>query len=306
MLFCDGVGIGARDPEVNPLFRARLPALRGLLDGELPSLHHRRVVATHTTLIPLDATLGLPGLPQSGTGQATLFTGENGAKIVGKHFGPYLYSTLKPIVAERNILRSLLRRGRSVRFANAFPKRFFEYVERRPGRLTATTFACLQSGVPLMRERDLLAGEAVSADLTGEGWRALGHGEIPLVDPREAGRRLARLLGMFDFVLFEYWKTDHAGHSGSMAEAVSSLEKLDALIGGILDAMDRRRDLLLLTSDHGNIEEMSTKSHTRHPVPALLHGHRQMELAALLEPPSGHADLTLVAPALLQLFDRSG
>jgi hypothetical protein len=305
MIFCDGVGIGSRDPAVNPFFRARLPTLCGLLDGELPSLHHRRARTDHTTLLPLDANLGMPGLPQSGTGQTALFTGENGARLIGKHFGPYLYSTLKPVVAAKHVFRRLVERGGRARFANAFPQRFFEYVERRPGRLSVTTFACLHTGLPLMREQDLRSGGAVSADLTGEGWHALGYPDMPVIEPAEAGRRLVRLLGRHDFVLFEYWKTDHAGHSGSMAEAVASLENLDALLAGVLETLDRRQHLLLLTSDHGNLEDMSTKTHTRHPVPALMHGHRQAELAAVLETGPDPGDLTHITPALMQLFARS-
>ncbi|HMK39180.1 MAG TPA: metalloenzyme, partial [Bacteroidota bacterium] len=87
MLFLDGVGIGVKDPHVNPLFAARMTALRALFGGELPSLGRRRISRGPATVLPLDATLGVPGLPQSGTGQASLFTGINGAALAGKHFG---------------------------------------------------------------------------------------------------------------------------------------------------------------------------------------------------------------------------
>ena len=128
MLFLDGVGIGVKDPSVNPLFAARMPALRSLFGGELPSLGRRRISSGTASVLPLDATLGVPGLPQSGTGQTSLFTGVNGAALAGKHFGPHPYSTLKPVIAERSIFRRLREAGKSPLFANAFPQRFFDYL----------------------------------------------------------------------------------------------------------------------------------------------------------------------------------
>lgn len=305
MLFCDGVGIGKKDEETNPFFRARLPNLRSLLGGEMPSLHHQRMEQRSSLVIPLDATLGVEGLPQSGTGQTALFTGENGARIIGKHFGPYPYSTLRPIIAEKSIFAQLLRHNIRACFANAFPQRFFDYIAKRPGRVSVTTYSCMQAGLRVLREEDLRSGRAVSADLTGKGWHQLGAPDLPLVEPEEAGRRLARLLKNHEFVLFEYWKTDYAGHRGGMNEAVSAVEDLDGLLGGVVEEMDVRRDLLILTSDHGNIEDMSVKTHTRHPVPALLYGYRHQEVAELLERPGSRPDICRVTPALVHFLHRS-
>jgi len=293
MLFMDGVGIGRKDPAVNPLFAAKLPALRSLCGGDLPSLGHRRV---GHAVVPLDATLGVPGLPQSGTGQTALFTGMNGAAIAGKHFGPHPYSTLKPVIASHSIFRRLKDAGKSPLFANAFPRRFFDYMEGKRARLTVTTLACTTSGVPLLGAGDLARGKGVSADITNRGWKALGHDEIHPIPPEEAGRRLGRLSREHDFVLFEYWKTDHAGHAMDSREAVSVLETFDGLLAGILESPDPAR-LLLITSDHGNIEDLTVKTHTRHPVPLVLHGAGAAEAAARLEPES---DLTSVVPLILR------
>jgi len=299
MLFLDGVGIGVRDPEVNPLFAARMSALRSILGGDLPSLHHRRLSSVQGSHIPLDATLGVPGLPQSGTGQTALFTGFNGARIVGRHFGPYPYSTLRPIIQQHNIFRQLLDAGKSVLFANAFPQRFFDYLSEKRPRLTVTTFSCLNSGVPLLREHDLRAGEAISADITNAGWHALGYPSLPVVTALEAGKRLARLSGSHDFVLFEYWKTDHAGHSMSRQEALQCLDALDGLLGGLLSELDSTESLLLITSDHGNIEDLSIKTHTRHPVPLVLYGAGHQTFAREIEQ-DGKSDLTSITPALVR------
>ena len=301
LLFLDGVGIGRRDPHVNPVFAARLPALRSLFNGDLPSLHARRLASRAATAIPLDPNLGVAGLPQSGTGQTALFTGVNAPKLIGKHFGPYPYSTLKPVLQAQNIFHRLLVAGRRVAFANAFPDRFFEYTRQPRARLTVTTLSCQYAGVPIRTHAELAAGKAVSADITNAAWGSLGHPHIHPVEPAEAGRRLAQLTRDHDFVLFEYWRTDHAGHSQSMHESIEVLEKFDGFLVGIMEGLDTRDTLLLITSDHGNLEDLSTKSHTRNPVPLVLYGSHHADHARELDA-TGTADLTHITPFILRLL----
>jgi|WetSurMetagenome_2_1015567.scaffolds.fasta_scaffold43480_2 2,3-bisphosphoglycerate-independent phosphoglycerate mutase len=252
--------------------------------------------------MPLDARLGVPGLPQSGTGQTALFTGINAARIVGKHFGPFPYSTLRPVIAEQNLLTQLARRGFRPCFANAFPDRFFRYMEKHEARLTVTTRSSLDAGLPLRTAADLRAGRGISADITGEGWGALGHPDIVPVTPAEAGGRLVKLLQHDDLVLFEYWHTDRAGHARDMEQSVAAIERFDRMLAGILGAIDFRSTLLVLTSDHGNMEDLSVKTHTRNSVPLVLAGLHHARVAANIGG-RAHPDLTLVTPALLRLFD---
>jgi 2,3-bisphosphoglycerate-independent phosphoglycerate mutase len=301
MLFLDGVGIGKRDPLINALMAAPLRSLRSLLGGGIPTRDQRTLAGSHAVAFPLDATLGVAGLPQSGTGQAALFTGTNAARVAGKHFGPYPYSTLRPILERQNIFRRLRDSGRTACFANAFPKRFFEYMKHHASRMSVTALSCTMTGIPLLQGAELEAGRAISADITNEGWKTLGHPDIEVIQPAEAGRRLAKLSAMHDFVLFEYWKTDYAGHSRSMEEAIVTLERFDAMLGGILGSLDSARTLLLITSDHGNIEDLSVKTHTRHPVPMILYGHRHREMASLLQGRS-RPSLTHVTPAIVEIL----
>lgn len=299
MLFLDGVGIGTADASVNPFFQAELPSFRSLLGGELPGLNLPFLQNGTASLIPLDPNLGIEGLPQSGTGQTALFTGVNAPQLIGKHFGPYPYSTLRPVVRERNIFRQLIDAGKRVYFANAYPQRFFDYFKDKQTRLTVTTLSCSYCDMPLHQATELEKGVAISADITNAGWPRMGYSHILRIEPAEAGRRLVRLCAEYDFVLFEYWRTDKAGHSEKMSEAVESLESFDGMLGGILESVDTTKTLLLITSDHGNIEDMSTKVHTRNPVPVMLFGCRHNEVAkALQEKP----DLTSVTPALMQYF----
>ncbi len=301
MLFLDGVGIGKE--ESNPLFSGTFPAVKRLCGGQIPSDRHLRSSTTEASYIPLDANLGVEGLPQSGTGQTALFTGINGAAHIGKHFGPHPYSSLKPILREHNIFQQLLDRGKSVCFANAFPQRFFDYVGAGRSKLTVTTFSCLASGIPLMKNHDLEQGRGVSADITGAAWGSLGYPNIPAISPRTAGERLATLSRTHDFVLFEYWETDHAGHAQDMHRSVEVLEKFDSMLDGILTSLDPSETLLVITSDHGNIEDLSSRTHTRNPVPLILYGHRHREIAVQISgADSKGGDLTHVTPHLVSFL----
>ncbi len=292
-LFLDGVGLGNTDADINPIFRARLPHLRSLLEGKLPHLGLRRISSDRAVAIPLNTTLGVGGLPQSGTGQATLFTGVNAARMMGKHFGPYPATTLHPLIEASNIFRQYKARGRSVCFANAFPKQFFDYAASGTRRLSVTTLACRFAEVPLLHAESLARDESVSADITRARWPELGYPDLPIVTPREAGKHLWNLTARHSFTLFEYWLTDYAGHGRDMAIAVETLERFDGLLGGLLENFNPKECTFILTSDHGNIEDLSTKSHTRNPVPCILAGRKHRELSSVLK------TLTHVTPALL-------
>ena len=299
LIFLDGVGIGRADAAVNPLFAAQLPFLRDALGGTLPSLSRRRVETAHATLIPANATMRVAGLPQSGTGQSALYTGINTAHIIHQHFGPYLYSTLKPVVAEHNLFARALDAGlrsNDLALANAFPQRFFEYLDGPRVRMVAGMFAAMSSKVPFRDISHLKAGRAVSADLTAARWKDIGHPEAPVLGAGEAGGVLAAVARAHRLTLFEYFQTDKAGHERGMPQAVQVLEELDAFLRGAVEHSDLASTLVLVTSDHGNLEDLSTKSHTRNPVPVLLFGAGRREAAARIR------SLPDITPALLDFL----
>ncbi len=283
MIFVDGWGFGKKDAAINPLFLAQMKTLRSWFDGKLPSLKHRYLEGKNSSIKPLDATGGVVGLPQSGTGQTTIFTGINAPAMLQRHFGPYANSALKPVIQEYNIFKRLLDHKKKVCFANAYPRQFFEYIQSGKTRLSVTTLCCQMAGVKIRGENELRNNSGISADLTRERWPSLGHEDIPVISPFDAGRQLGLLSQRYDFTLFEYFYTDHAGHQKNPEEAAMVLEKFDELLHGISDAISLRSNLLLITSDHGNIEDLSTKSHTRNPVPLVLVGKHHQRLAARIK-----------------------
>ncbi len=317
-IFLDGIGLGENDPRKNPFARAALPSLdnllagRRLLDGAAP-FHGERA-----TLLALDASLGVDGLPQSATGQAALLTGRNVPAEIGYHYGPkpnpdvaeYLRGGHNPPQKMRapagqagaenarigDTLFSRLRaNGRSAALLNAYPRRYFEGIESGRRLYSAVPLAATQAGLPLFTQDDLFAGRALSADFTGRGWRELLEvPDAPLLSPQEAGRKLAALAGEYDFSFFEYWASDYAGHRQDMDWAVRQLEDFDGVLAGLLENLPE--DLLLLAaSDHGNMEDLSTRRHTQADVPCLLIGPG----AARRSFAAGLHDLTGIAPAIL-------
>ena len=299
LIFLDGVGIGKADSATNPFFRADLPTLRNLLGDRVPHLRNKSISATHADCKPVNATLGVPGFPQSGTGQTAIFTGINAAKRFGRHFGPYPPSGLRDVIKNQNIFRQLMSAGKSVVFANAFPQRFFDYTNSGTRRLTVTTLSCMMAGVPLLTADDLRRNKAISAELTRERWPELGYPDIPVISAREAGEHFWRISSEHDFALFEYWLTDHAGHSQKMDFAVDTLQRFDQFLGGFLEDFDAKRYLLVLISDHGNIEDLSTKSHTRNQVPCIVVGERRKNFLVEVK------NLTHVTPAILSMLGQN-
>ena len=266
LIFLDGVGIGPDDPARNPFLRAKLPTLRSLVGG-VPTLENRTPRSDTAAVLPLDATLGVQGRPQSGTGQTALLTGLNAARIFGRHFGPWTPVRLRPLLAEANLLRKVREHGLRVAFANAYPKGYPKGVKTR--RVAAPPLAALSANALNRHAVHLRDGSAVASDILNGRWkRHFGHRDLPDITAEEAGHNLAAIAGNADLTLFAHYATDHAGHHGGLPEAAGALERVDRLISGVLAKIDRDT-LVVIASDHGNIEELTGK-HTRNPVMGML------------------------------------
>jgi len=286
-VFLDGVGLAPAGPD-NPLSTVPMPSLQGLLGG--PLVLGAAAQDGFLSLRPLDACLGVPGLPQSATGQTALFTGVNAPALVGDHVTAYPTTPLRRAIAEHSILKQAAEAGAQVTSANAYSDRYWAMVREGERRLSASTLTIMASGAPFRTLQDLLEGRAVLWDITHEVATAHLGFDLPLVAPEEAGARLARLAAQYDLVLYESFLTDLAGHG--RVDPAWVLARIDAFLGGILAA--RSPDTtLVVCSDHGNLEDASTKIHTVNPVPLLVYGPAAWRFR-------GAAAITDVAPAILQ------
>ncbi|HEX6038715.1 alkaline phosphatase family protein [Longimicrobium sp.] len=272
LVFLDGVGIGSGDASFNPFAVAHLPRLEALLGGRRPVAEHLdadgRIRTERAVLVASDATLGMEGLPQSGTGQTSLLTGRNAAKEYGRHFGPWVPTPVRPMLAAENLLSRAKAAGLTAVFANAYPLAGADpRIFRRPAApmLAAQAAGALTRGAAELAER-----QAVASSITNERWRERLGDDMPQVTPEEAARTLARITAGADVTLFAHYDTDYTGHRGEMAGAVAALEKVDAFLGALVDALPADA-LLVVSSDHGNLED-TRGGHTRNPVPVLAAG----------------------------------
>jgi hypothetical protein len=298
-LFLDGVGLGPDDPQVNPFAAADLPNLAELLDGKRLVTGSAPWDGDRASLRAVDPLLGVDGSPQSATGQAALLTGRNVPALVGEHYGPKPNQAVAEILRSDNLFKQVLQRGGSAALLNGYPPRYFQSIESGHRLYSSIPLAATAAGLELKRVEDMQAGRAMSADFTGAGWAAQpGFPAAPIYTPEQAGHHLALLARQYDLAWFDFWLSDLVGHRGEMADAVALLENLDAVIGGLARAWGDRGDLIVISSDHGNLEDLSRRGHTRNPVPGLVIGRREERLAFA----ANLQDLTSFAPAILALI----
>lgn len=297
-LFLDGIGLGDDNPETNPFLHANMPHLESLLGSKKLTKSAAPFESDTLTLKAIDPNLGVKGLPQSATGQAVLVTGVNIPAELGYHYGPKPNPEVAQYLNGHTIFSRTVNSGKKAALLNAYPPRYFDGIDSGKRLYSSIPLALTNAGIPLFTEKDYYAGNALSADFTGEGWRTfLGFPDAPLFDPETAGEKLGNLARRYDFSFFEYWASDYAGHKQDMPWAVKQLETFDGVLKGLLESWQDEDGLILLTSDHGNMEDLGTRKHTAAQVPLLLFGDKTKRDAF-----TDVSDLTGVAPAISELI----
>ncbi len=261
-------------------------------------------------LLTVDASFGVPGRPQSASNQTALFTGLQAPALLGKHLLGFPNAFLRDLLATHSIVKRMRAAGRSVTFANGYPAAYLDALSlpRRPGdgdgvqlpprvsrrlRASASTLAMAAGGVPLRTLADLHRGEALSADVDGNSPRARSV-RAPSRTPEEAAGLFVALAQAHDFTLFEHYLADEAGHLRDFALAEQALLTFDAFARAVIRGAPGLT--VLICSDHGNAEDLSTRNHTLNRVPVLAFGPGAPRLGPL-------AHLADVGLAVLQLLE---
>jgi 2,3-bisphosphoglycerate-independent phosphoglycerate mutase len=273
LFFIDGLGIGTRGPN-NPLDNIESPMPLAVFQNEEPESFLGSVV------VRTDACLGIPGRPQSASGQTTILTGVNAPAQLGYHKQGFPNEPLREIIATHSIFRQLNEAGVSpVTFANAYSRRFF--VER-PRWVSATTAAVEAAGLNFRTIDDLKADAAVFMDFTNRILIEKGE-DVAERTEEEAATVLASIVAQNRFTLYEYFITDKVGHAQDMALAKVVLTSLAHFIRELLVRLDLERTTVILTSDHGNIEDLTSRNHTLHQVPTIVWGAHRERIAARIK-----------------------
>lgn len=290
LLFIDGVGVGRKDPAINPLAgRAHLLSQFGDAPGTpLPE---------GGRCFPVDTTFGVEGRPQSASNQTAILTGEPAPVLIRGHVLGYPNPPLRGLLAERSLVKRLVAAGRSATFANSYPAPYLDALKLRrrdattppefifpPAALrrlkaSASTLAFAAGEVPLRTLDDARAGDGLTHDITGERARDRGLA-VPHRTPEEAARIFWKVAHGVDFTFFEHYLADEAGHAQDFGAAGEALDTFDAFARAVVTS--RPEDArVLICSDHGNVEDLSTRGHTLNPVPVLYFGPPTPEVEAL-------------------------
>jgi 2,3-bisphosphoglycerate-independent phosphoglycerate mutase len=288
LFFIDGLGIGSRG-EFNPLDGLAGAEPLGIFQGEESETIFDGIVT------PTDASLGVAGRPQSASGQTTILTGVNVPSQLGYHKQGFPNVAMLEVIREHSLFLQLTRAGIApITFANTYPQRFFD---ERPRWVSATTAAVEAAGLPFRTLPDLKAGRAVYQDFTNAMLIARGEDVKPRTAD-EAAIVLARIVGENRFTLYEYFITDKVGHAQDMEAAKAVLTNLARLIRGVLSAIDLDRTTVILTSDHGNIEDLSSRNHTLNAVLTIVWGANRQRIAR------GIKNLADITPAILDTLTK--
>lgn len=273
LIFLDGVGLGKVNPQTNPFIATNLPTLQKLANGHAWSNQTGIQETENALFIPTSATLGVEGRPQSGTGQGVIVTGLNIPQMIGQHYGPKPNAETRAIIDQSNIFQSVVNAGRTASLLEAYPPAWHHVIHS--GRRLPSSYqqAAQSAGVRFYNEMDFRTGRALSGDWTGAGWRTeLGYEDTPLLSPYHGGVKMVELARKFDFSLFPHWLTDVTGHRGTLDQASALLRTFDQVMRGALDAWNDEEGVMIITSDHGNIEDLSHRHHTENDVPTIIIG----------------------------------
>jgi 2,3-bisphosphoglycerate-independent phosphoglycerate mutase len=262
LFFIDGIGLCQQESPLSNLF-TKITG-KNLIAGNQPDFFDSGVICS------ADATLNVPGRPQSATGQAAIFTGINASEYLGYHLTALPNEKLVELIEKQSLMKSLAENGISVTSANMYSKEFFQKrAARRRNAFPVSTLTIKASGVPFRYYADYDKGEAVFADITNRLIRERGY-DIEEIFPEKAAGNLLNILEANQFVFFEYFMTDVYGHKRNKEKLEESVDILNRFTETVWSGIKENDTAMLIISDHGNAEDLTTGNHTTNNVPAIL------------------------------------
>lgn len=298
LLFIDGVGLGDEE-DYNPWHVLPTPALNALFSGHSLT---KAAVGRHgrdVHVIATDARLGIEGLPQSATGQATIFTGRNAPQFLQRHMSGWPFKRLRQFIREDNLYLQLERDGFRPTFANCYTEEYFQRKATKRGWMSVSTVAIDSAAAPIRMTHDLCKNRGVFHDFTREHLQRF-RPDIPTITVEEAADHLLDLLADYDVVVQEFFLSDIAGHRQPPGLMEWVVETYDRLLGHIA-TKKRAADSVIVVSDHGNSEDLRVKTHTMNPVPTIIIG----PMPPISEEELAKWDLTDIVPLIGTLVRKA-
>lgn len=288
LIFIDGLGVGKREA-ANPFYELPEAAPLGVFQDEMPVLPFDGI------FVKTDPRMGVEGRPQSASGQTTILTGINVPQTLGYHKQGFPNAAMREILAEHSIFLQLENLEIEPNaFVNAYTPQFFD---SEPRWKSATTVAVEASTLHFRTLEDLKHEQAIFHDFSNRILQERGFA-IEEFSPKRAGKILANLTAAHRFTLYEHFITDKIGHDQNMKLAKLHLPRLAEFVLSVLENTDLTRTTVLLTSDHGNIEDLSIRNHTLNDVPTLCWGKEKEFFAAKIK------TLADITPAIIEILAK--
>lgn len=139
--------------------------------------------------------------------------------------------------------------------------------------------------------------------------------ESPEMQANKVTQEVIKGIGKYDLIVVNYANPDMLGHTGNLQAGIKAVEYIDKTIKPIIDSAEKGESILLISADHGNVEEMinpqtgeKITKHSTNPVPFYLVGKEYKleksksdeELERLYKEPEGI--LSDIAPTILDLL----
>ncbi len=259
-IFLDGVGLGSdkTDNPIKDLFKNMTG--RDFVSRNYPMLTPEYLIK------PIDAILGVKGIPQSATGQTSIMTGISGQGLLGHHHTAFPNEQLIELIKEHNILLTLKNSGLKATCANMYSKEYFEKRSlRKKNMFPVSALSVKTSDLPFRFLDDYNRGEAVFADITNNVIKSRGY-DIDIITPETAAGNMLNICNQNDFTFFEYFITDTYGHKKEREKLITEVDKINRFVKELWNNGNNDFDIII-TSDHGNCEDIGTGNHTMNPVP---------------------------------------
>jgi phosphopentomutase len=276
-IFLDGLGLGP-NAKTNPFTIVSMPTMFNLINAKL--INEINIVGQDILVKGIDACLGVKGIPQSATGQTSLFTGYNSQAILGYHLMAYPNDELISLINKRSILKYAKEKNIKSIFANSYSDKYFYYAKQNSLPYSVTTHCVLAAQIRFKTFDDLIVNKAVHWDITNNVLQDIPNNTIPIISSFQAGKNLINLTNDFDLVLYECFLPDLIGHKKDINKAVLFLKMFDEFLRGIM--VEKNPEVnILISSDHGNLEDLSTGNHTENVVPLIVIGNLAPNFSAI-------------------------
>lgn len=137
-------------------------------------------------------------------------------------------------------------------------------------------------------------------------YNVVSFDKVPEMATPEIARRILRSLAQqtHDVIVANFANADMIAHTGNIAAGIEAVRSIDAALARLVPAFLKRRGTVVVTADHGNIEDMLNEQtgevdteHNASPVPLIIAGPKRIRL-------KNHGRLADVAPTVLRLLGR--